>query len=142
MEERKEIQRQRKEVLVRLAEYEAKALWGSAAAGRDGIRLVRCVFKDADAEYLRLLATGIAASGHSVALLATNAGGHVVFAQSPGLPGDMNALLRAVLSAVGGKGGGTRDFAQGSCPEPAASGRLEGILDAAFARLSSSAAAG
>jgi alanyl-tRNA synthetase len=150
VEERKEAQRQRKDLLVRLAEFEAKALWDSTASGsagmrpgvRPGIRMIQRVLQGADAEYLRLLATGITALGGAVALLATDAGGHMVFAQSAGLSGDMNALLREVLSTVGGKGGGTRDFAQGSCPDPAPAGRLEGILEAASARLSSSAAPG
>jgi len=143
VEERKEAQRQRKDVLVRLAEYEARALWDSAAVGVENIRVVRQVLQGADAEYLRLLATSIVGlGGGAVALLATDSGGHVVFAQAPGLSGDMSALLRAVLSPAGGKGGGTRDFAQGSCPDSSAAGRLEDILEVAETRLSSSAAAG
>ena len=37
----------------------------------------------------------------------------LIFAQSPGGPQDMGGLLRQVLAPRGGKGGGSRDFAQG-----------------------------
>ncbi len=66
------------------------------------------------------------------ALLASRAGGHVVFAQSAGLGGDMNALLRESLQAAGGRGGGTKDFAQGSVPDGSA---VESVLNHALARL-------
>jgi alanyl-tRNA synthetase len=40
----------------------------------------------------------------------------VVFAQTPGGSADMGALLKQALAAVGGRGGGSRDFAQGGVP--------------------------
>jgi alanyl-tRNA synthetase len=141
-EERRQSDRQRKELQSRLAAYEAQSLWEEALAGNDGVRVVRRVVEGAEADYLRLLATRVVEHGHGVALLGARPGGHLVFAQAAGLAGDMNAMLRAALAGTGGKGGGTRDFAQGSCPDPATPGRLEGILDAAKARLSSNAAAG
>lgn len=139
-EERKNSDRQRKELQSRLAAYEARALWDEAQAPHGGARILRKILDPADADYLRLLATKLVESGPGTALLAARPCGHVVFAQSPGQPGDMNTLLRGALAPAGGKGGGTRDFAQGSCPDPAAPGRLEGILESAASRLSSSAA--
>jgi alanyl-tRNA synthetase len=141
-EERRQSDRHRKELQSRLAAYEAQSIWEEAPAGNDGVRVVRRVLEGAEADYLRLLATRIVELGRGVALLGARPGGHLVFAQTAGLAGDMNAVLRAALSGAGGKGGGTRDFAQGSCPDPATPGRLEGILDAANARLSSNATAG
>ncbi len=141
-EERRQNERQRKELQSRLAAYEARSLWEEAAAGRGSVRTVQRVLEGAEADYLRLLATRIVELGRGVALLGARPGGHLVFAQAAGLAGDMNVVLRAVLAETGGKGGGTRDFAQGSCPDPTAPGRLEGILEAANARLSSNAAAG
>jgi len=138
-EERRESDRQRKELHSRLAGYQALELWQQAGGIASGPRLVCQALDAATPEYLRLLATKIAERGSAVVLLAARPGGHVVFAQSAGLPGDMNALLRAVLLPAGGKGGGTRDFAQGNSPE---AGKLEDILRAASARLSSSAATG
>jgi alanyl-tRNA synthetase len=83
---------------------------------------------------LRQLATRLVEHGNAAGLLASRPAGDVVFAQSPGLSGDMNALLRAALEPAGGKGGGTRDFAQGRCLDPA---RLEDILKGAAERLTS-----
>jgi alanyl-tRNA synthetase len=40
----------------------------------------------------------------------------MVFAQTPGGATDMGTLLKQVLSSVGGRGGGSRDFAQGGVP--------------------------
>ncbi len=141
-DDRRAADRQRKELESRLAAYEARALWNESPVAGDGARIVRRVLDPADAAYLRLLATRIVECGPGVALLAARPGGNVVFAQTPGLPGDMNAVLRSALAAVGGKGGGTRDFAQGSCPDPSAPARLEGILESSAARLSSSPAEG
>jgi alanyl-tRNA synthetase len=49
----------------------------------------------------------------SIALLAELRSGHVLFAQHPSAGKDMNGLLKEVLAKIGGKGGGTRDFARG-----------------------------
>jgi alanyl-tRNA synthetase len=56
-----------------------------------------------------------------VASTADSAG--IVFAQTPASgsdtksgAADMGALLKQVLSSVGGRGGGSRDFAQGGIP--------------------------
>ena len=94
--------------------------------------MVRRVFEEADADDLRLLASTLVAAPGVQVLLGSRAGGHVVFAQSAGLPTDMNALLRETVQAAGGKGGGTRDFAQGSVPN---AGALEAILNRAHGRL-------
>jgi alanyl-tRNA synthetase len=83
--------------------------------GKPGV--VTRILEESDPSYLRLLATKIVAQPCVRAILATRAG-HIIFAQSPDLAGDMNSLLRNCLSTAGGKGGGTRDFAQGSLPDP------------------------
>ena len=104
-----------------------------AQATRGGLpRLVTQTFEEAEPNYLRLLATALVAEPGICALVATRAGGYAVFAQSAGGPLDMNTLLREALAAAGGKGGGTRDFAQGSVPDPV---ELERVLRAALQRL-------
>lgn len=47
------------------------------------------------------------------------AGGRVVIARSPAVALDAGALLRRVLDALDGRGGGRPEFAQGAVPEPA-----------------------
>ena len=134
LDERRESDRSRQKLLERLAKYEARELLDAADAlleEKHG-RVVARVLEDADAAYVRLLATAIAACSPATALLATRTGGHVVFAQSAGLPGDMNALLGASLVEFGGKGGGNRNFAQGAAPD---SSRLDQLLNFARSRL-------
>jgi alanyl-tRNA synthetase len=133
LDERKQAQRSRHGLLEKLAGYEAQELLRAAKAS--ATRLVAHVFDDAEPAYLRQIATRLAAEPGVRALLATRLGGHVIFAQSPGFASDMNILLRETLSAAGGKGGGTRDFAQGSVPDAS---RVESIVALAEARLSGS----
>jgi alanyl-tRNA synthetase len=72
------------------------------------------VLEEATPAYLGLLAAKLVAEANVVALLGSRASGHVAFAQTKGLPHDMGALLRDMLKQFGGKGGGAKDFAQGS----------------------------
>jgi alanyl-tRNA synthetase len=62
---------------------------------------------------LGFFATAFTKSEKAIALLAAADGGHLLFAQHSSVGKDMNAILREVLEKVGGKGGGTRDFARG-----------------------------
>ena len=112
----------------RLALLEARALLrehdesrGAPLPGSSSTepRVVAAAVPEATAAYLGLLAARLAAVNNVVALLVSRDGGHVVFAQSKGLPSDLGAALRECLKEFGGKGGGSRDFAQGSLPNPA-----------------------
>jgi alanyl-tRNA synthetase len=133
LEERQASFKERQALEVQLAEFEALTLMATQSrplAG--GGRLLVHIFDGGEAGYLRMLATKLAEQPGVVALLALRSGGHVVFAQSPGLPHDMNSLLREALAAAGGKGGGSRDLAQGSVADPS---RVEAVLAAAASRL-------
>jgi alanyl-tRNA synthetase len=83
----------------------------------DPPRIVMGILADADMEYLRTVATNIISEPGVVALLGSENNGSVVMAKSEGVAGDMNALLREAVKSCGGKGGGTKEFAQGSVPE-------------------------
>ncbi len=136
LEERQAGYRARQRLQEQLAEVEALVLLATELpGGKPGApRVVRRLWDEAAADYLRLLAAKLVAEPGVQVLLAARAGGHVVFAQSAGLGTDMNALLRESLEPAGGKGGGTKDFAQGRVPDGSA---LEGILNRALARLCS-----
>jgi alanyl-tRNA synthetase len=54
----------------------------------------------------------------------------LVFAQTAGLTFDMGALMKEALAATGGRGGGTKDMAQGGVA------RAE-IIDSVLAKLRS-----
>jgi alanyl-tRNA synthetase len=120
-------QRHARKLSEQLAELEARAMLAAEPATAEGRALAHRlrpvivrVFDDADAEFLRILAAKLVSQPGVQVLLGTRAGGHVVFAQSPGGAGDIGALLRESLAAAGGKGGGPRDFAQGRVPDPTA----------------------
>jgi alanyl-tRNA synthetase len=115
IEERRVLHGGVKRLEERLAEHEAPALLAShAATGAESLRVIASALEEATPGYLGLLAAKLVAETNVVSLLASRANGHVVFAQTKGLPYDMGALLRDTLKQFGGKGGGAKDFAQGS----------------------------
>jgi len=103
----------------RLAEAEAALALQTTTHGANGSRVLSRIFDGVSADYLGFFATAFAKSEKAIALLGTIADGHLLFAQHPSAGRDMNALLRQVLEKVGGKGGGTRDFARGRLPDGA-----------------------
>ncbi len=135
LEERQAGHRARQRLTAELSEVQALMLLATerraVKAGEPGV-VVR-VLDEADASYARMLATKVVEQGRVRALIGTR-GGHVIFAQSAGLPGDMNTLLRDCLATAGGKGGGSKDFAQGSVSDAA---RVEEVLAKAAEKLGS-----
>jgi len=103
----------------RLAELEAQKIVRETAAGPDGVRVVAKVFEGVEASFVVALAPAVVAHEKTVALFARRECGRVLFGQHPTAGKDMNALLKKVLTEVGGKGGGTKDFAQGGLADPA-----------------------
>jgi alanyl-tRNA synthetase len=111
------LRKQRDEALEHLAEAMASAALKDQA-DTPGTRVVVRLFADRDISFAKLFAQKIARAGvPAVALVgSTTESLGLVFAQSPGGTADMGALLKQVLSTVGGRGGGSRDFAQGGVP--------------------------
>ena len=101
----------------RLLAAEAEEL-AAAAVAADGHRVVWRVFHRRTMDELRRLAKELIARPGLVVMLAgvgderTN----LCFARSADVERDMAALMRRVCEALGGKGGGRPDFAQGSAP--------------------------
>ena len=114
-DETKELRRSREEALEQLAGALAETELRDLAGDR---RIIVRVFSDRDAAFAKLFAQkAVRAMSGAVALAGSTVDPPgVVFAQSPGGSGDMGALLKQTLSAVGGRGGGSRDFAQGGVP--------------------------
>jgi len=107
--------------LQQLAEAKAVQLVGEASPDANGMRLVARVFENVHPELLLPLATEIAKHERAVALLILANSGQLVFAQHSGAGKDMAAILKAVLAAHLGKGGGSRDFVRAKLADPAAS---------------------
>jgi alanyl-tRNA synthetase len=102
-----------------------------------GRKIVVRAFADREMSLLKLLAQKLTRlSSNAVALLATTSSQpSLVFAQSAGQPFDMGALLKETMAKLGGRGGGSKDLAQGGVP------KADGI-EAALAELSSRISAG
>jgi len=127
MEERRASVRDAKKLTERLAELEAAELLAQKGeVSADGARkIVAAVFDDVAASYLSMLASKLVANAGVHVALASRSAKAVVMAQSAGLEGDMGALLRELLAKFGGKGGGSKVFAQGSVND---ANEIEGLL--------------
>ena len=135
-DERRASQHEAKKLTERLAELEASELLSSKAeSSADGTcKIVSAVFEDAPASYLAMLAAKLVRNSSARTVLASRSAKAIVLAQSAGLPGDLGASLRELLAKVGGKGGGSKVFAQGSIGDAAV---LDGIVREARTRLRS-----
>lgn len=105
----------RSELLNELAELHAGRLLQETTES-NGFHLVVRTFPDRDLEFIKLLAQKLVRTNgkRAVALLGAGEGSPaLVFAQTAGLPYDMGALMKEALAASGGRGGGTKDMAQG-----------------------------
>src|ERR1700687_5936294 len=121
-EENKQLRKQKDDLLDQLAELMA------LAALRDqtdknlpethGRKIIVRAFSDRDIGFAKLFAQKVTRAGTpAIALVASTVDPPgLVFAQTPGGSADMGALLKQVVSSVGGRGGGSRDFAQGGVP--------------------------
>jgi alanyl-tRNA synthetase len=124
IEESKALRKQKDDALDDLAERMAASALQDQAE-RNGRKVIVRAFSDRDISFARLFAQKVTRGATpAIALVATTVEPPgLVFAQSPGftsgtataLP-DMGALLKQVLTAAGGRGGGSRDFAQGGIP--------------------------
>jgi alanyl-tRNA synthetase len=100
---------------------------------RKGYTLVARVFTDRETADIKLLAQKATAAAPAVVLLgATQGQAGLVFAQTPGLSFDMGALMKQAMSELGGRGGGTKDMAQGGAPDAS---RIQNAIDEARNRI-------
>jgi alanyl-tRNA synthetase len=100
-----------------LAAAQAAALLAETPE-KNGRKLVVRTFSGCDLNSLKLLAQKLTRESPAIALLATDSPQPaLVFAQSAGQPYDMGALLKQAMSQLGGRGGGTKDLAQGGAPK-------------------------
>jgi alanyl-tRNA synthetase len=114
LEEIKALRKQREQSLEELAAAQAAALL-SATASENGRKLVLRIFSDRDMSFLKLFAQKLTRlEAGTVALLGTTSPQPaLVFAQSAGQSNDMGALIKEISGRFGGRGGGSKDMAQG-----------------------------
>ena len=118
--------RAREKLVKRLAEYEAHELW-STTGEKGGRRIIRRVFAAEDYDEAKMLAHALTRQPATVALLGVKGTPAILFfAQSAGGAAEISNILRQTAAKFGGKGGGSRDFAQGGGFDEA---RLEEALE-------------
>ncbi len=113
----KAAQKQQQKLLTEIAELTAQqALARTPSEG--GRKIVAEYFAERDLNFVKLYAQKlVAAETNVIALVGAGQGTPaLVFAQSPGGAFDAGAELKAIVSSAGGRGGGTRDLAQGGVP--------------------------
>jgi alanyl-tRNA synthetase len=130
LDEIKSLRKQREQSLEELAAAQAAALLAETPE-QGGRRLIVRSFSDRELNFLKLLAQKLTRqSPNAIALLATTSPQpSLIFAQSAGQPHDMGALLKEALAKLGGRGGGSKDMAQGGVPS--ADGLENALADAA-----------
>jgi alanyl-tRNA synthetase len=134
LEEVRTLRKQREQSLEELAAAQAGMLLAETPEAQ-GRKVVVRILSDREMNFLKLLAQKLTRlSPNVVALLATTSPQpSLVFAQSAGQPFDMGALLQETLVKLSGRGGGSKDMAQGGM------GKVNGIevaLNAVAAELS------
>lgn len=118
--------KEREQLMEELAESYATGLLAETNE-QGGRKFIVRVFPDRDLTFIKLLAQRLTRQGSGVvAFLGITSGQPaLVFAQSRGQPFDMGALMKETLERLGGRGGGSKDMAQGG---PEQIERLEAAL--------------
>ncbi len=119
LDEIKSLRKQREQSQEELAAAQAAALLAETPES-NGRKLVVRTYADRDLNFIKLLAQKVVRlSPNAVVLLATTSPQpSLVFAQSADQPYDMGALMKETMSGFGGRGGGSKDMAQGGVPDP------------------------
>jgi alanyl-tRNA synthetase len=144
-DEAKAAGKRQQKTLAELAEFMAAAMLadatdrvalvsGAASDAKAGsIRLVKRAFTDRDVAFVKLLAQKLSTQPNVVALLgAASPQPSLVFAQSAGGGFDMGNLMKEAMAAAGGRGGGSRDMAQGGAP---AGADVQALLDSVASKI-------
>ena len=120
LDEIKVAQKAQHRLLEEVAELQAANLLRTAAErpSGSGQKLVVQFFGDRDLSFIKMLAQKLIRLDKAAVLLACGgAQPSMIFAQTPGLPNDMGALMKVTLQKLGTRGGGNRDMAQGGAPD-------------------------
>jgi len=134
LDEIRSLRKQREESQEELAAAQATAILAETPE-LDGRKLVIRTFTDRDLYSVKLLAQKLTrlAPNAVVLLAATSPQPSLILAQSAGQPSDMGALMKEEMANLGGRGGGSKDMAQGGLPDAS---RLEAALESAKRKLS------
>jgi alanyl-tRNA synthetase len=117
LDEIRSLRRQREQSQEELAASQAATLLAETSE-TNGRKFVVRTFADRDLSFVKLLAQKLVRlSSNVVAILGTTSPQpSLVLAQSEGQPFDMGALMKETMATLGGRGGGSKDMAQGGIP--------------------------
>ena len=132
LDEAKSAQKRQHVLLEEIAELRAAEMSSSArTVGK--FKVVHQVFADRDLTFIKLLAQKLTKFPGMLVLLGSTASpAAVVFARSGDVEADVSALMKEAMTAVGGRGGGSKDLAQGGVPDAS---RVVPLLDKVASQL-------
>jgi len=136
-EDRRALDKELTRVTELLLAHEAKALHASALPDAHGRRLIVSARDDVPVKALQSMAQQVVACGNAVYLAVSTSPPAVLLAASGDTGIACGTLLREALQAVGGRGGGTPQLAQGSAPTIEAALACRDALRVALMRTSS-----
>ena len=111
--ESKDARRQIKDMQSRMAAFEAASL-ADRAEPVGNVRAVITLLEGLDANGLKTIASSIASRpGHLAVLISAPSPSFAVVARAPDVRIDSGAILKQLIAAFGGKGGGRPEMAQG-----------------------------
>jgi len=111
-----EAEKQRRRLAAELAEIAGQKRYGETAADAHG-RVVWVEDLDDLSDDSKLMANGFLTGARSILVLTGRASRSILFGANPDLGLDCGKELKAVLTELGGKGGGSKLQAQGTLPE-------------------------
>ncbi len=105
-------------VVQELAQARANLLFSAAKPTADGLRVIAEVLRDVPLDLLLPLATDLASTEKTIALLAAEGTGQLVLAQHPSSGKDLQVVLKQISASFPCKGGGTKDFVRAKLANP------------------------
>lgn len=112
-----DLERERKRLAGELAQFHAQQYWDQASPDANGIRRIMLPEHTGAVKELEPLVQAVVTKGACVVLAVSPATGGVLLGAGEGSGVDAGQALRAALTPVGGKGGGSPKLAQGAVPD-------------------------
>ncbi|MBC8090168.1 MAG: hypothetical protein H7Z40_23160 [Phycisphaerae bacterium] len=112
----KDLERDYRKLKGELAVFEARKHWESATSDAAGVRRVHIALDRGAVKEQEPLAQAIAALGQAVVVITSNEPVGVMLAASADSGVDAGQAIKAAVTAVGGRGGGSPRLAQASLP--------------------------
>ncbi len=126
LEKTQDLDKARKKLAAELAEVRGRELYAATAPGADGLR--RAVERTEIGEDQRVKAQAFVTGSKAVYLAVSDSPAAVLLAVSPDSGWHAGNLVKAAVTAAGGRGGGSAAVGQGSVPD--GGGALAGVVAA------------